>query len=132
MTRAELSKFLGSVAALVVSYCAAFWLFSLPVHNFSVLSRLGFISAVICVLGVGVFFWATILAPIAKKLQWSDRKCQLFSLITMIPAIIFLLLNHSAFWFGSLLLYQSMFTGFLLTKFLGFFEKGPFERNPPT
>jgi len=134
MERNELGKALGFIAALAVSYAAAFWLFTLPVHSFSMLARMGWMSALYCAMGVGVYFWAAILAPVAKNRMWSARNCQMASLIAIIPGAIFLLVNHPSPYFVNTLLYQYMFTGFLLTKLVhpDFYKRGPFERNPPT
>jgi hypothetical protein len=132
MARTEMWKMLGSVAALAVSYAAAFWLLASELQGMSVIARVGWISSVVCVLGVGVYFWATILAPFAKRRQWSPRECQFFCLLTVIPGVVFLLTSHAALRSGNLLLYQALFSGFLLVKFVhpDFYMNGPFERNP--
>jgi hypothetical protein len=133
MTRTEMGKMLSSIAALVVSYAAAFWLLTLPHHGLAVPARIGYVSSVFSVLGVGVYFWATILAPVARKRQWSPRECQLIPLVTMAPALVFLFLfADGSMQTGNLLFYQPMLTGFLLVKFVhpDFYKSGPFERNP--
>src|ERR1700689_2587650 len=85
MSRSELTRNAGAIAALIVSYAAAFWMLTVGPHNLSLPSRLGWICALLCPLGVGVFFWSRILAAVAKRRQWTQRNCQYMALLTMIP-----------------------------------------------
>jgi hypothetical protein len=131
MVRTELWKMLSSIAALTVSYAAAFWLMASQQRDMSVVTRIGWISSVLCALGVGVYFWATILAPVARSRQWSPRECQFACLLTMIPGVIFLFTSHSVLRSGNLLFYQALFAGFLLVKFVHptFYKNGPFANK---
>jgi hypothetical protein len=135
MTRSEWTQTLGSIVALVVSYAAAFWLLTITPHDLTPTHRLGWIAALYCTMGVGVFFWARILALAAKKRSWTLRNCRYIPLMTIIPGCVLFLaggLNFSTF---NLLLYQSLFTGALLRKFAfpNADALGPFEREvPPT
>jgi hypothetical protein len=132
MSRMELSRTLGSIAAVLVSYAAAFWLLTLSRQGFNTLGRIGWLSAVYCAMGVGVFFWAKILAPVAKKRFWSQRGCQYAALMVMIPGCILFVARPSILHTGNLLILQSLFTGLLLTKFVypNFYKSGPFDREP--
>jgi hypothetical protein len=133
MKLAEVGKWTGSVVALVTSYAAAFWLIGLPHRGWSVVDRMGLISSAMCTLGVGVYFWVVILAPLAKNRYWSPKQCQLMSLLTLIPGAIFLVFTSSFLRGVDLLFFQSLFVGFLLVARAhpGFYSKGPFERDPP-
>jgi hypothetical protein len=133
MKLAEVGKWTGSVVALVISYAAAFWLIELPHSGWSVVDRLGSISSAMCAVGVGVYFWVVILAPLAKNRYWSAKQCQLMSLLTLIPGAIFLVFTSSFPRGVDLLFFQSLFVGFLLVARVhpDYRSKGPFERDPP-
>ena len=135
MSRSEWTQTLGSIAALVVSYGAAFWLLTLTPHDLSPLNRLGWMAALFCAMGVGSLFWAKILALAAKKRSWTLRDCQYISMLTMIPGCILFLAGGFASKTINPVLYQALFTGALLRKFAfpNADALGPFEREvPPT
>jgi len=135
MSRSEWTQIFGSVAALVVSYAAAFWLFTLSPHDLSPVNRLGWVSAVYCTIGVGGFFWAKLLALAAKKRDWTLKDCRYIPLLTMIPGCILFLAGGFNWNTINLLFYQALTTGLLLRKFAfpNADALGPFEREvPPT
>jgi|HubBroStandDraft_4_1064222.scaffolds.fasta_scaffold207684_2 hypothetical protein len=105
----------------------------MPHHGLSVLSRLGYVSAVYCALGVGVFFWANILAWAARKRQWSRRDCQYAPLLTIIPGCVLFLAGGFTLSVINLLLYQSLFTRLRLTKltYPNAHNDSPFEKDNP-
>jgi hypothetical protein len=135
MSRSEWTQTLGSIAALGVSYAAAFWLLTLTPHDLGPLKRLGWMAAFFCAMGVGVLSWAKILALAAKKRNWTLRDCQYISMLTIIPGSILFLAG--GFGWNTIIpvLYQAIFTGALLRKlvFPNAEAMGPFEREvPPT
>jgi hypothetical protein len=111
-----LSELLGSIVAILTFYAAAFWLIALPHHNLNFLSRIGYVSAVYCALGVGVFFWAKILNWAAKKRHWSRRDCQYAPLLTMIPGCVLFVAGGFTLGVINLLIYEALFTRFRLSK----------------
>ncbi len=131
MSRSELSRMLGSIAAVFTSYAAAFWLLTLPHRQFNFLSRIGYVSALYCVMGVGIFFWANVLAPIGKKRRWSQRNCQYAPLITIIPGCVLFLAGGFTWAVANLLMYQALFTRFCLAKLLypNTHNDSPFETD---
>lgn len=133
MSRSELSRALGSIAAVLVSYAAAFWLLALPHHYLTFLGRVGYVCAVYCVIGVGVFFWANILALAAKKRQWSQRDCQYAPLLTIIPGCVLFLAGGYPLGVASLLIYEALFTRFRLSKLVypNASNDSPFEKDRP-
>jgi hypothetical protein len=135
MSRSEWTQTLGSIAALVVSYAAAFWLLTLTPHDLSPLNRLGWMAALLCAMGVGVLFWAKILALAARKRNWTVRDCRYIPLLTIIPGCILFLASGVSWNTINPILYQAGFTGVLLRKFVfpNADAMGPFEREvPPT
>jgi hypothetical protein len=89
----------GGPAVLVVDTVAigteVRWLMRLPHPGWGLADRMGMISSAMCALGVSVYFWAVILAPLAKNRYWSAKQCQLMSLLTLIPGAIFLVFTSS-------------------------------------
>jgi hypothetical protein len=140
-SRSELNQTLYSVAAVLASYAAAFWLITLPHHdlNFPMLwraqffSRIGYVSAVYCAIGVGVFFWAQILALAAKKRQWSRRDCQYAPLLTIIPGCVLFLAGGFTLGVLNLLICEAFFTRLRLSKlsYPNANDDSPFERDNP-
>ncbi|MFZ0521141.1 MAG: hypothetical protein WAL95_08970 [Candidatus Acidiferrales bacterium] len=133
MSRAELSQTLGSIAAIVASYAAAFWLIALPHHDLSFVGRIGYVSAVCCVIGVGAFSWANILALAAKRRHWSRRDCQFIPLLTIIPGCVLFLAGGPTFGVANLILYEELFVSFRLAKlaFPNANNDSPFDRDAP-
>src|ERR1700734_1783728 len=117
MSRSELSRTLGSIAALLVSYAATFWLFTMLPRTLTPIGNLGWISAIVCVVGVGVFSWAKILASVANKRHLTERECRYLPLVTIIPGCILFWAGGFNWTTGDLVLYQFIFTGVLLRKF---------------
>jgi hypothetical protein len=116
MSRSEFGQILGSSTAVLLSYAAAFWLIGLPHRGLNFLSRVGYVSAIYCVIAVGVFFWAQILAVAAKERQWSRRDCQYAPLLTMIPGCVLFLAGGFTLGVINLLIYEALFTRFRLAK----------------
>lgn len=138
MSRSELGASLSSIAAILVSYGAMFWLLTIRARGHLDLGdRLGWVCAIYCATGAGVFFWARILASVAKKRLWSCRNCRLMPLWTMIPGSV-LFFAGGLHWNANavnLVLYEAIFTGLLLVKLVypNADTLGPFEREvPPT
>jgi hypothetical protein len=128
-----LSQALGSIAAVIASYAAAFWLITLSHHNLNFLSRIGYVSAVYCALGVGVFFWSRILVFSAKKRQWSRRDCQYAPLLTIIPGCVLFLAGGFTLGVINLLINEAFFTQWRLSKlaYPNADNDSPFERDNP-
>src|ERR1700693_2569794 len=125
----------GWIGGLLVSYVGCFGILALPLPTLSPTSRIGLICALLCCVGVNVFFWARILASVAKKRGWSARNCQLAGLLVFIPGLLLFLLSGSSFLSTFKILIQEQFwIGQLCLKFVypNFTPLGPFERNPPT
>jgi hypothetical protein len=118
MSRSELTRTAGAIAALIVSYAAAFRMLTLRSHDLSLLGRLGWICALLCPLGVGVFFWSRILAAVAKRRQWTQRNCQYMALLTMIPGSVLFFAAGANLRALNLVLYQAICTGLLVKKFV--------------
>lgn len=86
MMQSARSRKVGAIAALVVSWCALFWLFwIIPRVPHSVLSRLGCTAAFICVLGGFAFFFGVCLSYVARWRKWSPRKCHVAGISILIP-----------------------------------------------
>jgi hypothetical protein len=128
-----LSQALSSIAAVIASYAAAFWLITLPHHNLNFLSRIGYVSAVYCAIGVGAYFWAQILAFAVKKRQWSWRDCQYAPLLTIVPGCVLFLADGFTLGVINILIYEALFTRLLLSKFAypNANDDSPFERDNP-
>jgi hypothetical protein len=133
VSRTELSHTLGSIAAIVASYAAAFWLIALPHHDLNFVGRIGYISALYCVIGVGVFSWANILALAAKKRHWSQRDCQFAPLLTIVPGCVLFLAGGFTFAVANLVTYEALFTRLRLSKlaFPNAANDSPFDRDAP-
>jgi hypothetical protein len=86
-----------------------------------------------CALGVGVYFWAKILTPVAKQRYWSQRNCQLAGILIVIPGCLLFLSGGSILNVGTLLVNQALFTGLLLSKsvYPNAGKQGPFEKESP-
>ena len=133
MSRSESGQVVASIAGVLASYAAAFWLIASPHHHLSILDRLGYLSAIYCVLGVGVFFWAKILAVVAKVRLWSRRDCQYAPILTIIPGCVLFLAGGDALSVLNFLLFEAMFIRFRLSKlaFPNASDDSPFERENP-
>jgi len=128
-----LSQALSSIAAVVASYAAAFWLITLPHHNLNFLSRIGYVSAVYCAIAVGVFFWARILWLAARKRRWSRRDCQYAPLLTIFPGCVLFLAGGFTLGVINLLICEALFTRLLLSKlaYPNANDASPFEQDNP-
>jgi len=135
MSRSELGGILGSIAAVVVSYAAMLWLLTLRARGLDLAGRIGWACAAVCAMGAGAFFWAKILALVAKKRDWSRRDCRLMPFWTFIPGSV-LFFAVGLHWFAVyFVIYEEMFISALLTKWMfpDADTLGPFEREvPPT
>jgi hypothetical protein len=74
------------VTGLILSFFGLCWLLSLSVRPDGFVSRLGFVSAVLSVLGGLICCWAMTFAYFAQKLGWSPRTCSFAGLVFLIPA----------------------------------------------
>jgi hypothetical protein len=117
---------------LLVSYGASFGILALRLPSFPIPSRLGLLCALICSVGANVFFWARILALVAKKRNWSPRNCQLAGLLVIIPGTI-LFLAGDVTGAMNVMLQEVLWTGMLCTRFVypNSASSGPFERDTP-
>jgi hypothetical protein len=133
MSKSELTRTVGWIVGLLISYVGCFGILALPLHSFSPISRLGLICALICSVGAGVFFWAKILASVGKKRGWSLRNCQTAGLVVIIPGTVLYLAGRPFMSTTNVLLQQALWTGLLCTKFVypNFASLGPFEREAP-
>src|ERR1700683_4813286 len=91
MSKSGLIRTSGWIAGLLISYVACLGILALPKHNFSSMSRIGLICALVRSVGASVFFWARILASVAQKRGWSVRDCQLAGFLVIIPGTILFL-----------------------------------------
>lgn len=66
---------LGVVSGFLVSGSALAWLSSVNHSYHDLPSRIGFLSALICALGVLIFCYAASAAYLARKFDWSPRTC---------------------------------------------------------
>lgn len=133
MSKTGLIRTSGWIAGLLVSYGACFGILDLRMHNFPPMSRLGLICALVCSAGATVFFWARILASVAKKRGWSLKDCQNAGLLVIIPGTILFLAGDRFASTMNVLLQEALWTGMLCTKFVypNFHSLGPFERETP-
>jgi hypothetical protein len=133
MSKSELLRTSGWIGGLLVSYVACFGILALPLHPFPVASRLGLMCALVCSVGAGVYFWARILASVAKKRGWSPRDCQLAGLLVIIPGTILFLARGLDAGTMNVLLQEALWAGFLCAKFVypKFLTLGPYERETP-
>jgi|SRR5580704_6000092 hypothetical protein len=127
MSKSELTRTVGWIVGLLISYVGCFGILALPPLSFSL------ICALICSVGAGVFFWAKILASVGKKRGWSLRNCQTAGLLVIIPGTILYLAGRPFMSTTNVLLQQALWTGLLCTKFVypNFASLGPFEREAP-
>ena len=133
MSKSGLIRTSGWIAGLLVSYVATFGMLALPLHTFAPMSRVGLICALVCSVGANVFFWARILASVAKKRGWSQRNCQVATSLVIIPGAILFLAGGSFMSTVNLLIQEALWTGMLCSKFVypNFLSLGPFERDTP-
>ncbi|MGA9883440.1 MAG: hypothetical protein WBQ34_06960 [Candidatus Acidiferrales bacterium] len=86
MFQSPRSRKVGTVAALVISWSAVYWLYSLlPPLKHDILFRIGFLSATMCALGGLTFFWGVLLSHIARHRKWSPRTCHKAGLSILVP-----------------------------------------------
>jgi hypothetical protein len=133
MSKSGLLRIVGWIAGLLVSYIACFGILDLRMRTFPPMSRLGLICALVCSVGANVFFWARILATVAKKRGWSARGCQMSALLVLIPGTILFLAGDRPMTTMNVLLQDALWTGLLCTRFVypNFLSLGPFERDTP-
>jgi hypothetical protein len=134
MSKSALIRTSGWIAGVLVSYVGCFGILALPLHSFSLISRLGLVSALACSAGAGVFFWARILAAVARERGWSQRNCQFAGLLVIIPGTILFSAGGPLMSTVNVLTQQALWTGLLCTKIVypNFATVGPFERDTPT
>jgi hypothetical protein len=132
MSKSGLLRLAGWIGGLLVSYGASFGILALRLPSFPIPSRLGLLCALICSVGANVFFWARILALVAKKRNWCPRNCQLAGLLVIIPGTI-LFLAGDVTGAMNVMLQEVLWTGMLCTRFVypNSASSGPFERDTP-
>jgi hypothetical protein len=123
----------GWIAGILMSYLGCFGVFALPLYSFPLMSRIGLVCALVCSAAAGVFFWARILASVAKKRVWSRRNCQIAGLLVILPGAILFLSGGRFISIANVLTQQALWTGMLCTKLVypNFASLGPFERETP-
>jgi hypothetical protein len=133
MSKSGLMKIAGWIAGLLISYGACFGILALFIPTFSLASRLGLICALICSVGANVFFWARILATVAKKRGWSPQNCRVASLLLILPGMILFLAGGPITGTVNVLLQEAVWTGFLCVRLIypNFTSSGPFEPDAP-
>lgn len=135
MSRSIFTQTVGCIAGILCSYSASFWLTTIVPHTLPIPARLGYLAAYYCAAGVGVFLWAKLLAPIARRRQWPMRTCTLTGLITIVPGSVLFLANGFTIRTVNLVTFEALFTGFLLlwSVYPNAATAGPFEGDaPPT
>jgi hypothetical protein len=133
MSKSGLLRLAGWIGGLLVSYGASFGILALRLPSFPIPSRLGLLCALICSVGANVFFWARILALVAKKRNWSPRNCQLAGLLVIIPGTILFLAGGRFTSTTNVLIQDALWTGLLCIRFVypNFLSLGPYERDTP-
>jgi hypothetical protein len=133
MSKSGMMRIGGWVAGLLVSYGACFGMLDLRIHNFPPMRRIGLLCALVCSVGVNVFFWARIMASVAKKRGWSARGCQMAGLLVIIPGTILFLAGDRFTLAMNVLIQEPLWTGMLCAKLVhpNFLSLGPFERERP-
>jgi hypothetical protein len=133
MSKAGLIRMGAWIGGLLVSYGACFGILGLQLPIFPVASRIGLLCALLCSVGANVFFWATILAVVAKKRGWSPRNCRTASLLVMLPGTILFLAGGPVTGTINVLLQEAVWTGFLCIRFVypNFSSSGPFDPDAP-
>jgi hypothetical protein len=133
MSKSVLLRLAGWTGGVLISYVACFGILALRLPSFPMPSRLGLLCALVCSVGVNVFFWARILASVAKKRGWSQRNCQSAGLLVIIPGTILFLAGGPVTGPINVLLQEALWTGMLCTRFVypNSASSGPFERETP-
>lgn len=75
MTKLSTARMIGAVSGFFVSCFALAWMMSLRSGPRELAPRIGFLSALICILGSLAFCWAASAAYFARKWEWSPRTC---------------------------------------------------------
>jgi hypothetical protein len=133
MSKSAIMRIGGWIGGLLISYAACFGILGLRLPTFPLAIRIGLVCALICSVGSNVFFWARILASVAKKRGWSLRNCQMAGLLVIIPGTILFLAGGRFISTTNVLTQEALWTGILCTKFVypNFASFGPFERETP-
>jgi hypothetical protein len=123
----------GWIGGLLVSYGASFGILALRLPSFPMPSRLGLICALVCSVGANIFFWARIVATVAKKRGWSAQNCRVASLLVILPGMILFLAGGPITGTINVLLQEALWTGFLSVRFVypNSASSGPFEPDAP-
>jgi hypothetical protein len=85
MMESTRSRKIGACAALVVSWMAVYWLFSLLPLKGDIVFRTGFVSAVLCALGGMACFWGVLLSYVARHRKWSPQTCHKAGISILVP-----------------------------------------------
>ena len=133
MSKSVLMRLAGWIGGLLVSYVACFGILALHLPIFPLTSRLGLVCALVCSVGANIYFWARILAPVAKKRGWSLRDCQLAGLLVIVPGTILFLARGLDLGTINVLIQEALWTGMLCARFVypNFLSLGPYERDTP-
>jgi hypothetical protein len=133
MSKSGLMRLAGWIGGVLVAYGACFGILGLRLPNFPMPSRLGLICALVCSVGANIFFWARILATVAKKRDWSPQNCRVASLLVILPGMILFLAGGPITGTINVLLQEALWTGFLCVRFVypNSASSGPFEPDAP-
>ncbi|MGH9739590.1 MAG: hypothetical protein ACRD4X_13550 [Candidatus Acidiferrales bacterium] len=115
MFQSPRSRKIGAAAALVISWSALYWLFSLLPLRHEILFRIGFLTAALCATGAFVASFAACLAYIGRKQGWSPRTCHMAGIWILIPGALVcasIPTSWAAFWIANL----PVFTGYICGK----------------
>lgn len=133
MSKSGLMRIGAWVGGLLVSYVACFEILVLPLHTFSMASRLGLLCALVCSVGANVYYWAGILSTVAKKRGWSARGCQKAGLLVIIPGTILYLARGFDVGTTNVLIQDAIWTGFFCARLVypNFLTMDSYERDAP-
>lgn len=105
------------VAWFFVSLSGFLWLVLAPSKPLALLSRLGFVSAVLSAFWSMAFCWALLLAYLVRKRGWSPRVCATAGLPFIISGLVFFLGDTTRSWgISTLLVTQGSLVGYLCRR----------------
>ena len=119
MYQPSIYRTVPTLAGFILSICGLFWLLMLLDKPDALVSRIGYGSAILCLLGVFITCWGAIFAFLVRKLGWSPRSCGMAGLVLWIPAIYFYVVSSkSGSWsIGSLFISTSWAAGYVCRRF---------------
>jgi hypothetical protein len=121
------------IAGFFASLTALLLLLWLPHKSQGILTRPGFVAAMICASGALVFFCAALFAYVIRKRKWSPRSCRWAGLLFAVPGVILLVTNARFFSAGGLLLCMMGPTGYICRRlaFPALTDEQAFGPEPP-